>query len=246
MYCLIFLRLGQDIQSKLNSARRNSASLREKTRIMTAGLEKDQQKNNQTKEKLAEVVNRLHGLLTSMDKDDKPDTEARIQELETTIKRLDEELSTEKNEKEALREEMARLRNLSDKIDENVCNLKESLEKISEEGKGSDATLPDCNNNNVLNVTACCEEGTLRQGVNGPELATCERKENATFHDRLTKSPVESTKIMFRGRFAVHILLKAIKSCHKEDDLRFTVGQKAWQFWSCFDSNTNSTVCKVK
>lgn len=114
---------------------------------MTVGLEKEQQKDNQTKEKLAEVINCLHELLTSMDKDDKLVTEARVQGLETRIKRLDEELSTEKNEKEALREEMARLRNLSDKIEENVCILKESLEKISEGGKErkeNDVTLPEC------------------------------------------------------------------------------------------------------
>ena len=62
---------------------------------MTAGLVEEQQKDKKTLEKLEEVMKSLHELLMAKDKDNKHIVETRVLDLESTIQRLKEELSTE-------------------------------------------------------------------------------------------------------------------------------------------------------
>ena len=67
--------------------------------------------------------------------EDKKNMQLRAQELETTINRQEEELSTERSDKLVFTEETARLRKRCDQMDEELRSFKESYEKVSEENK---------------------------------------------------------------------------------------------------------------
>ncbi|KAJ7371919.1 hypothetical protein OS493_022016 [Desmophyllum pertusum] len=77
--------------------------------------------------------------------------ETRVQELENTRKQMEEELSSEKSDKEVFKEEMERLRRVCDQLDEDLRNRQESFEKISEENKELVKKMSDYNKNNVFN-----------------------------------------------------------------------------------------------
>ena len=76
----------------------------------------------------------------------------RVQELETTINRLKEELSNERSDKLVLNEETARLRKMCDQMDEELHSFKESHEKLSEENKELETKLSNYKQN-ALNET---------------------------------------------------------------------------------------------
>ena len=76
----------------------------------------------------------------------------RVQELETTINRLEEELSNKRSDKLIFTEETARLRKTCDQMNEKLCSFKESYEKVSEENKELRTKLSNYKQN-VLNET---------------------------------------------------------------------------------------------
>ncbi|XP_078378426.1 uncharacterized protein LOC144661514 isoform X2 [Oculina patagonica] len=144
----------EELKTEISNARRNSAKLQEE--VSSVCLEKEQQTHKKTLEKFEEVKKSLYELLMAKDEDDKEVMETRVQQLNTTIKELEEKLLTEKSEKEFYVKEATRLQNLCYEMDNDLGILKERFEKISKDDKDSNETLPDYNNN-VLNETTCRE-----------------------------------------------------------------------------------------
>ncbi|KAL9967552.1 hypothetical protein ACROYT_G025801 [Oculina patagonica] len=144
----------EEMKTEISNARRSSAELLEEVCLVTGCLEKEQQTQKKTLKKLEEVKKSLHEfeLLMAKDENDKDVMETRVQQLKTTVKGLEEKLSTEKSEKESYVKEVANLRKLYDQMDHDLRILKEKFEKITEGDRESDQTRPDYNEN-VLNET---------------------------------------------------------------------------------------------
>lgn len=141
----------EEIKTELNRARTNSARLREEVHLTRTSLEKEQQKHKKTCKELDELKS-IHETLMAKGEEDKQNMQTRVQELETTINRLEEELSTERSSTLVFTEETARLRKVCDQMDEELRDFKESYEKVSEENKELVAKLAHYKNN-VLNET---------------------------------------------------------------------------------------------
>lgn len=141
----------EEIKTELNRARTNSARLREEVHLIRTSLEKEQQKHKKTCKELDELKS-IHETLMAKGEEDKQNMQTRVQELETTINRLEEELSTERSSTLVFTEETARLRKVCDQMDEELRDFKESYEKVSEENKELVAKLAHYKNN-VLNET---------------------------------------------------------------------------------------------
>lgn len=141
----------EEIKTELNRARTNSARLREEVHLIRTSLEKEQQKHKKTRKELDELKS-IHETLMAKGEEDKQNMQTRVQELETTINRLEEELSTERSSTLVFTEETARLRKVCDQMDEELRDFKESYEKVSEENKELVAKLAHYKNN-VLNET---------------------------------------------------------------------------------------------
>lgn len=141
----------EEIKTELNRARTNSARLREEVHLIRTSLEKEQQKHKKTRKELDELKS-IHETLMAKGEEDKQSMQTRVQELETTINRLEEELSTERSSTLVFTEETARLRKVCDQMDEELRDFKESYEKVSEENKELVAKLAHYKNN-VLNET---------------------------------------------------------------------------------------------
>jgi len=139
------------IKTELNRARTHSARLREEVHLIRTSCEKEQQKHKNTHKELEELKN-LHESLMVNGEEDKKNMQLKVQELETMIKRLEEEVSIERSDKVAFTEETARLRKMCDQMDEELRSFKESYEKVSEENKELVTKLSDYTNN-VLNET---------------------------------------------------------------------------------------------
>ncbi len=194
------------MKTELNRARTHSAKLREEVRLMTAGLVEEQKKDKEKLEKLEEEIKSLYELLMVKDEDNKQLIETRVLELEATIKRLKDELSTKKSKE---------LGRICYQIDEDSSILQESFEKISEE------LLTDCNNN-AYNESICSEQ-ELRLYSPREEivvvsripnaldcdnsLSSLERQENTRFHDRAT-SPGELAQFKFEGKLKDQVKAK--------------------------------------
>ena len=154
------------MKTELNRARTHSARLREEAHIMRTSLEKEQQKHKKTMKELEELKS-LHETLMTKGEEEKQSMQIKVEQSETTIKQLEEELLAEKSEKEIFVEETTRLRMMCDQIDEDLRNIRQSYEKAAEENK---ELLTELSNykNSVLNETVCYEEMRLisRQGEN--------------------------------------------------------------------------------
>jgi len=145
----------EEIKTKLNRARTHSARLREEVHLIRTSFEKEQQKHKKTRKELEELKS-LHETLMAKGEEDKKNMQQKVQELETTIKRLEEELSIERSDKVAFTEETARLRKMCDQMDEELRSSKESYEKVSEENKELVTKLSNYTNN-LLNETVHCD-----------------------------------------------------------------------------------------
>jgi len=168
----------EEMKTEFNCRRKNSTRLKERAHAVT----KDQQQ--------------------------KEITESRFQMLETTIKRLEEELSIEKSQKKELVENTARLNKMCDEMKEDIRIVK----KILEERKEPIKTLSE-SSDNVLNESAC-EERTrcyslqeefivLDRIPNALEREkSLERPENFRFPDTAT-SPEGLIEFKLEGKFAV-------------------------------------------
>ena len=141
----------EEIKTELNRARTHSARLREEVHLMRTSLEKEQQKHKKTRKELEELQS-LHETLMAKGEEDKQNMQRRVQELETTINRLEEELSTERSDQLLFTKETARLRKMCDQMDEEICSFKESYEKLSEENKELETKLSNYKQN-ALNET---------------------------------------------------------------------------------------------
>ena len=97
--------------------------------------------------------------------EDKKNMQLRAQELETTINRQEEELSTERSGKLVFEEETTRLTKICDQMDKELRGFKESYEKVSEQNKELVTKLSNYRNN-VLNETVDSDAVgfTLRNG----------------------------------------------------------------------------------
>ena len=153
-----FFKEMEEIKTELKLARTHSARLREEVRMMRTGLEREQQNHKKTSKELEELRS-LHETLIEKSKDDKESMETRIQELEATVKQLEEDVLAEKSEKEVFIEETERLRNLCDKLDEaksqtmnDLRSLQGILDKTSKENTELAKKLLECNKN-ILNET---------------------------------------------------------------------------------------------
>ena len=141
----------EEIKTELNRARTNSARLREEVHLIRTSLEKEEQKHKKTRKELEEL-NSLHETLMAKDEEDKRNMQIRVEELETTINRLEEELSTERSDTLVFTEETARLRKMCDQLDEELRSSKQSYEKVSEENKELETKLSNYKQN-MLNET---------------------------------------------------------------------------------------------
>ena len=130
----------EEIKTELNRAQANSARLREEVHLTRTSLEKEEQKHKKTRKELKELKG-LHETLMAKGEEDKRNMQIRVQELETTINRLEEELSTERSDTLVFTEETARLRKMCDQLDEELRSSKQSYEKVSEENKELETKL---------------------------------------------------------------------------------------------------------
>ena len=150
-FLFIFLQEMEEIKTELNRARTHSARLREEVHLTRTSLEKEQQKHKKTHKELEELKS-LHETLMAKDEEEKQNMQTRVQELETTINQLQEELSTERSDTLVFKEETARLRKMCDQMDEELRSFKESYEKVFEENKELETRLSNYKQN-MLNET---------------------------------------------------------------------------------------------
>ena len=141
----------EEIKTELMRARTHSARLREEVHLIRTSLETEQQKHKKTSKELKELKS-LHETLMAKGEEDKQNMQLMVHDLETTINRLDEELSIERSDKLVFTEETARLRKICDQMDEELLSFKVSYEKVSEENKELVTKLSHYKNN-VLNET---------------------------------------------------------------------------------------------
>jgi len=142
----------EEMKTEFNCRRKNSTRLKERAHAVT----KDQQQ--------------------------KEITESRFQMLETTIKRLEEELSIEKSQKKELVENTARLNKMCDEMKEDIRIVK----KILEERKEPIKTLSE-SSDNVLNESAC-EERTRCYSLQ-EEFIVLDRIPNALEREKSLERP---------------------------------------------------------
>ena len=145
----------EEIKTELNRARTNSARLREEVHLIRTSLEKEEHKHKKTRKELDELKS-LHETLMAKGEEDKRNMQIKVEELETTISRLEEELSTERSDTLVFTEETARLRKMCDQLDEELRSSKQSYEKVSEENKELETKLSNYKQN-MLNKTVYCE-----------------------------------------------------------------------------------------
>ena len=141
----------EEIKTELNRARTHSARLREEVHLTRTNLEKEQEKHKKTRKELEELKS-LHETLMAKDEEEKQNMQTRVQELETTINQLQEELSTERSDTLVFKEETARLRKMCDQMDEELRSFKESYEKVSEQNRELETKLSNYKQN-MLNET---------------------------------------------------------------------------------------------
>ena len=150
------------MQTLIDRARTQSGKLREDVRRMIAGLVEEQQRNiKKTLEKLEEVMKRI---------------ETRVLEVESTIERLGEELSTERRGKEELRTIFGQIDEDSSEQDVRSSSTQEELIAV----------------NSIPNA--------LERDDNRSSL---EIQENTCLHDRATSPAGELTQLTVGGKFAV-------------------------------------------
>ena len=150
-FLFIFLQEMEEIKTELNRARTHSARLREEVHLTRTNLENEQQKHKKTRKELEELKS-FHETLMAKGEEEKQNMQIRVQELETTIHRLEEELSTERSDTLVFKEETARLRKICDQMDEELRSFKESYEKVFEENKELETRLSNYKQN-MLNET---------------------------------------------------------------------------------------------
>lgn len=148
--------------------------------------------------------------------------ESRLQLLETTIKQLKKELSTEKSQKEVLVEDITRLKKECNGMKEDIRIFKKILEERKEPiDMGSDKNKTTCTS---------CEEG-MRFNPRQEELVvvdripnalehekSLERREDFSFSDRAT-SPEGLKEFNFDGEFTVHVFLGALFATNRPTEV---------------------------
>ena len=87
----------EEIKMELNRARTRSARQEEEVHLIRTNLEKEQQEHKKTRKELEEFK-RLHETLMEKGEEEKQSMQIRVQELETRITRLEEELSIERSD----------------------------------------------------------------------------------------------------------------------------------------------------
>jgi len=144
------------------------------------------------------------------DQQEKEITESRFQMLETTIKRLEEELSIEKSHKKELVENTARLNKMCDEMKEDIRIVK----KILEERKEPVEILSDSSDYSLQ------EEFTVVDRIpNALEREkSLERPENFSFPDTAT-SPEGLNEFKLEGKFAVDVYLGALFAITKPTEV---------------------------
>ena len=157
----------------------------------------------------------------SKDRQQKGIMDSMVQLLETTVKRLEEELSIEKSERKELVEETARLNKMCDEMKEDIRIVK----KIVEERRGPVEILSD-SSDNALNESTCedktpCypQQEELIVGDRIPkaierEKSSLEGSETFSFPDTAT-SPEGLNELKFGGEFAVDVFLEALFAATK-------------------------------
>ena len=138
--------------------------------------------------------------------------ESRVQLLETTVKRLEEELSLERSQIKDLVEKTARLNKMCDEMKEDIRIVKKMLERRREPVEIlSDSSDTDAVNESTCEEkTPCCsrqEEFIVVDRI--PNVLECEKSlegpENFSFPDTAT-SPEGLNEFKFEGEFAVVFL----------------------------------------
>jgi len=146
------------------------------------------------------------------DRQQKEIMESRLQFLETTVKRLEDELSIEKRQKKELVENTARLNKMCDEMKEDIRLVK----KMLKERKEAVEILSDSSENeNALSETTC-EERSLCYSRQGESIVvdripnslerekSFERPEEFSFPD--TATPAGLNDFEFKGKFAVDVI----------------------------------------
>ncbi|KAJ7371913.1 hypothetical protein OS493_022010 [Desmophyllum pertusum] len=151
----------------------------------------------------------------------------RFQELENITKRLEEELSTEKSDKDVFVEEAGKM---CDQVNEDLCALKESFQNISEEHRELVEKLTHYKNH-VTNETSNHTD-EMRLISNQEKIVILDRIPNgleidytlASFHDQAT-SPGETIHFDFEGKIEVdEFTLQAILATNRGDAIGGGVG----------------------
>ena len=155
------------------------------------------------------------------DRQQKEIMDSRVQLLETTVKRLEEELSIEKSQRKELVEKTARLNKMCDEMKEDIRIVK----KIVVERRGPVEILSD-SSDNALNESTCedktpCypQQEELIVGDRIPkaierEKSSLEGSETFSFPDTAT-SPERLNELKFGGEFAVDVFLEALFAATK-------------------------------
>ena len=174
-----FFFLPLEIKTEFNSCRKHGSKLKEKAHT----VKKDRQQK--------EIM------------------ESRLQFLETTVKRLEEELSVEKRQKKELVENTARLNKMCDEMKEDIRLVK----KMLKERKEAVEILSDSSENALSETT--CEERSLCYSRQGESIVvdripnslerekSFERPEEFSFPE--TATPAGLNEFEFEGKFAVDV-----------------------------------------
>ena len=143
--------------------------------------------------------------------------------METTIKRLEEELSVEKNQKKELVENTARLNKVCDEMKEDILIVKKILEERREP-----VEILSGSSDNVLNKSTC-EERTLYYSPREEFVVVdsipyilereenLEKKENLRCPDTATPEGLNESK--FEGELAVDVFLGALFGTSKPTEV---------------------------
>ena len=159
------------------------------------------------------LKDKAHAVTT--DRQQKENMESRVQLLETTVKRLEEELSVEKNQKKELVEKTAHLNKMCDEMKEDIRIVK----KILEERRGPVEILSD-SSDNALNESTC-EERTpchsqQEEFIEGDRIANALEREKSLHRSANFSSPDTATspeglnEFKFEGEFRVDVFLEAL------------------------------------
>lgn len=157
------------------------------------------------------------------DRQQKEIMESRLQFLETTVKRLEEELSIEKRQKKELVENTARLNKMCDEMKEDIRLVK----KMLKERKEAVEILSDSSENELSETT--CEERSLCYSRQGESIAvdripnslerekSFERPEKFSFPD--TPTPARRNEFEFEGKFAVDVFHRVLFASSKPTEV---------------------------